>query len=254
MKLKYRYETKDLIPAEHLPHYEEREGVWHLEVEGAVDKSKLDDFRANNIALLKERDELKQRFDGIDPDQARAWQAEKARLEQEQAAAAEKLVEAGKASVRAELEERINVLASERDALNERLFGIHIDQVVLAGALQKGLHQVAIPDITARARATLKMVDGAAVVMQPDGVTRLPGKDGLTPMTLEEWLERQRSEAPHLFNAYAGGGATLKTSGGGAHAHLSVRNPFHKDTWNLTEQARLQKTDPQLAARLREAA
>ena len=34
----------------------------------------------------------------------------------------------------------------------------------------------------------------------------------------------------------------------------SVKNPFRKETWNLTEQMKLQKTDPQLAARLKAAA
>jgi hypothetical protein len=32
-----------------------------------------------------------------------------------------------------------------------------------------------------------------------------------------------------------------------------VKNPFRKETWNLTEHMRLQKTDPQLAARLKAA-
>ena len=34
----------------------------------------------------------------------------------------------------------------------------------------------------------------------------------------------------------------------------SVKNPFRKDTWNLTEQMKLQKTDPALATRLKAAA
>jgi hypothetical protein len=250
MKFKLNYETKDLIPAEHLPFYEERDGAWHLDVDGVVDKAKLDEFRANNIALLKERDELKQRFDGIDPDLARTWPCEKARLEKEraeQAAATETLIESAKAAVRSEFDGQLKQLASERDGLNERLIGLHIDHVVLAGALAKGLHQSAVADITARARASLKMVDGKPAVIRP-------GAEGVAPMTLEEWLEQQRSEAPHLFHANAGGGATHRTSGGGANAPFSGRNPFRKETWNLTEQARLQKTDPQLAARLREAA
>ena len=37
----------------------------------SVDKSKLDEFRTTNITLMKERDELKTRFEGIDPDEVR---------------------------------------------------------------------------------------------------------------------------------------------------------------------------------------
>jgi hypothetical protein len=33
-----------------------------------------------------------------------------------------------------------------------------------------------------------------------------------------------------------------------------VKNPFRKETWNVTEQMKLQKSDPALAARLRAAA
>ena len=42
------------------------------------DKSKLDEFRNNNVTLLKERDELK-RFEGIDPDDVRKLADEKQR-------------------------------------------------------------------------------------------------------------------------------------------------------------------------------
>ena len=71
MSLKFKFKTKDEIPADHLSLYAERDGVWLLDVEGAVDKSKLDEFRSTNVSLLKARDELKQRFEGIDPDEVR---------------------------------------------------------------------------------------------------------------------------------------------------------------------------------------
>ena len=45
MALKFKFKTKDEIPADHLSLYAEREGGWVLDVEGAVDKSKLDEFR-----------------------------------------------------------------------------------------------------------------------------------------------------------------------------------------------------------------
>jgi hypothetical protein len=42
--------------------YKEHDGAWCLDVDGAAEKSKLDECRANNLALIKERDDLKQRF------------------------------------------------------------------------------------------------------------------------------------------------------------------------------------------------
>ena len=83
MALKFKFKTKDEIPAEHLPHYAEREGAWVLDVDGAVEKSKLDEFRNTNVSLIKERDDLKKRYEGIDPEQARAALTEKQRAEEE---------------------------------------------------------------------------------------------------------------------------------------------------------------------------
>jgi hypothetical protein len=57
-----------------------------------------------------------------------------------------------------------------------------------------------------------------------------------------------------LFESNAGSGAAGNGSGGVGSGNRSVRNPFRKESWNLTEQMKLQKTDPQLAARLKAAA
>ncbi len=46
-----------------------------LDVDGAVEKSKLDEFRNTRVSLIKERDELKKRYEDIDPDQAPAAMA-----------------------------------------------------------------------------------------------------------------------------------------------------------------------------------
>jgi hypothetical protein len=60
------------------------------------------------------------------------------------------------------------------------------------------------------------------------------------------------SDAPHLFEANAGSGAAGSGSGGAG--NRSVKNPFRKESFNLTEQMKIQKSDPQLAARLKAAA
>ena len=84
MPLKFKAKTKDEIPAEHQALYVERDGVWVLDVDGGVDKSKLDEFRNTNVALLKQLEEQKQRFEGIDPDSVRKLAEEKRKLEETQ--------------------------------------------------------------------------------------------------------------------------------------------------------------------------
>ena len=141
---------------------------------------------------------------------------------------------------------------AELDVANARLVAIQIDEAISNEATKRGLRPTARPDITARARTTFKLVNGVPQAFESDGQTARMGKDGTSPMTLAEWVDALVSDAPHLFEANAGGGAA--GSGGGATGNRSVKNPFRKESFNLTEQMKIQKSDPQLAARLKAAA
>ncbi len=214
MALKFRYKTKDEIPAELVSLYAEREGGWQLDCDGVADQAKLDEFRNNNTALLRQVEELKRRFERSESEQVRA-------------------------------------IAAERDGLMARLAGIEIDQAVVRAAGQRGLRGSAGPDIAARARGTFRLVNGVPQAFEVDGTTVRCGRDGVTPLSVEEWVDAQVSEAPHLFESNAGSGAAGNGSGG----VVGVKNPFRKGAdWNVTEQMRLLKSDPQLAARLKAAA
>ena len=255
MALKFKFKSKDEIPAEQQALYVERDGAWMLDVDGAVEKSKLDEFRANNITLSNQLAEQKKRFEGIDPDEVRKLAEEKQGLEEAQqlkSGEVDKVVENRLKTAKAEWDKQFNAVTSERDSLNARLTAIQIDQGVLGSATKRGLRPTAIPDITARARTVFRLVDGAPRAYEADGQTVRVGKDGITPMTLDEWVDQQVADAPHLFESNAGGGAAGNGSGGAG--NRSVKNPFRKDTWNLTEQMKLLKSDPQLAARLKAAA
>jgi len=255
MALKFKYGKREEIPAEQAALYVERDGAWTLDVDGAADKAKLDEFRANNIALSNQLAEQKKRFEGIDPEQVRKLAEEKQRLEEAQqlkTGEVDKVVENRLKTAKTEWDKQFAAIASERDSLNARLTGIQIDQGVITVATKRGLRPTAIPDITARARTVFRLVDGAPRAFEADGQTVRVGKDGITPMTLDEWVEQQVADAPHLFESNAGGGAASNGSGGAG--NKSVKNPFRKESWNLTEQMKLMKSDPQLAARLKAAA
>jgi hypothetical protein len=257
MALKYRYADKGEIPEGLSAHYTEKDGAFVLAVDGVVEKTKLDEFRSANVALLKERDDLVKRFEGIDPDEVRKLAEEKRKLEEERQLKAgefDKVLDQRLKALKEQHTKQLESLNAEREALNSRLSTIQIDQGVVAAATKRGLRPTAIPDITARARSVFRLVDGQPRAFEPDGKTVRYGKDGVTPMTLEEWVDGQTSDAPHLFESNAGGGAAGTPAGGGTGSQRSVRNPFRKETWNLTEQMRLTRTDPALASRLRAAA
>ena len=62
------------------------------------------------------------------------------------------------------------------------------------------------------------------------------------------WLAKAK---PSLVKAQGSAGSGYRDGGGGSGA---AKNPFAKDTFNLTEQYNLQRTDPQLAASMKAAA
>ena len=257
MALKYKYAKREEVPVEHQSFYVEREGVFCLDAEGATDKAKADEMRSHNVELRKKLEELEVRFNGIDPEQVRQLSAEKERLEEEQRLKEGKfqeVLETRLKNAKGEWDKERKALTEDRDTLTSRLTAIQIDQGVTTAATKRGLRPTAIPDITSRARLVFRLVTGVPRAFEADGTTVRYGKDGVSPMTLEEWVDAQVSDAPHLFESNAGGGAASNGGGAAAGSQRSVKNPFRKESWNLTEQMKLQKSDPALAARLKAAA
>ncbi len=251
MALKYKYTNKQEIPAELQPFYVECDGAWLLDADGVVSQANLDEFRQNNITLTNQ---LK-KFEGIDPDAVRQLAADKQRLEDEQRIKDGKfqdVLDARLKTAKADWDKQQTAVVNERDTLLGRLSAIQIDQAVVSEATKRGLRPTALTDITARARNTFKLVNGVPQAFEADGQTARMGKDGTSPITLAEWADALVSDAPHLFEANAGSGAA--GSGGGAAGNRSVKNPFRKESFNLTEQMKLEKSDPKLAARLKAAA
>ncbi len=254
MALKYKFKSRDEIPAELANLYVERDGAFVLDAEGVVEKTKADEMRNHNVDLRKQIEESSRTA----TEQLKQVQAEKERLELlvqgHKPEELDRLVGERIKGLKADWDKQLSTVTGERDSLTSRLTAIQIDQGVLTVATKRGLRPTAIPDITSRARVVFKLVNGAPRAFEADGTTLRYGKDGVTPMTLEEWVDAQVADAPHLFESNAGGGAASNSAGGAAGNKHSAKNPFRKDTWNLTEQMKLQKTDPGLAARLKAAA
>ncbi len=256
MALKFRYKSKDEIPAEHAALYVEREGALVLDAEGAVEKAKLDEFRSNNVALKNQLEELAKKYEGIDPEAVKTLLAEKARLEEQKLVKdgeVEKLVEKRTKAILADMEKRLQGAEQQASTLSGQLLEREIDRNIVEAATKLGLRASAIPDIKFRARSVFKISGGAVAAVEADGKTPVFGRDGVTPLTFDEWVSRQVVEAPHLFESNAGGGAVSNGSGGVG--NRSGKNPFRRGPeWNLTEQMKIAKSDLRLAERLRASA
>src|SRR5258708_39405708 len=147
MALKLKYKAKEEVPAELQSLYVERDGELMLDVDGVVDKAKHDEFRTANIALKKELEEQKKRYEGIDPDEVRKLGEEKRQLEEAQQlklGEVEKVLENRLKTAQTEWDKQFSAVSADRDSLNSRLTAIQIDQGVTTVATKKRLRPTPI--------------------------------------------------------------------------------------------------------------
>jgi len=255
--LKFKYKSESDIPAEHKSLYKKEGEVWLLDAEGAADVERLTEFRENNIALMRELgvasiDEVKaklKKLKDVDPERYAKLVADADAAEQKRLKDAGKLEEAHAAQLNALKKANADELArvtSEKATLQTRLETLLIDGSVQAEAVKKGVRPTALVDVTTRARNVFTL-DGDKVVAK-QGDKALFNTKG-EPLTIGDWLDSLTADAPHLFEGSKGGG-----SGGGGSANGNFggldKNPFDPKTVNRELQARLTRTNPELAKRL----
>jgi hypothetical protein len=258
--LKYLIETLDDVPEEHQALYAESQingkKVHVLQVEGAVAKQKLAEFRDNNIKLKQQVEGL-QDWEALEmtPEEVRELVAKRDAIEAAKVKGSGEDIEAQIAQrtekMRKDFEARMAKITQERDSTNRQLSERIITQAALDAAGKKGLRPTATTDVTSRARSLFQLVDGKPTALEADGTPKY-GKDGYSPLSVEEWVESLTAEAPHLFESSAGGGAG--SASGAKGRVVTGRNPWKggrgsKD-WNLTEQGQILKADPNLAKRM----
>lgn len=197
-------------------HYSEDKGTFYLKL---VPKEKLDEFRSNNIALLRERDELKtqaERYKDLDPEKAREALAKLTKLDEK------KLIDEGKVdelvtqrtgAMKADLEKKLTAAEKERELAHARLSELLIDNSLRETALKPDIaaRASALTDIVLRAKTIWALNKESKPVAMKDGNV-LYGKDG-QPLTMTEWLTTLRADAPHLFEESSGGGASNDKGG-----------------------------------------
>ena len=62
MALKLKFNSKEEVPAGLTEHYVERDGAFVLDVEGVVDRARMEEVRAHNANLMREREGLTARL------------------------------------------------------------------------------------------------------------------------------------------------------------------------------------------------
>jgi hypothetical protein len=267
--LKYWYEKESDVPADKKDLYEEKElstkpgeaaaKRWVLKVEGVILKEIHAEFRENNRLLKSENDSLKEKLTGIDdPERARALLKVAKDVELDDA---EKYLKKG--GVDAMIQERVKATKEDMDkkltdektarAKAEQALDREVINNTFLGACSKlSLQPGAETMILRQVEGQWVRKDGKIVLLDANGTPR-SNKDGSGDLGPTEWLqETLLKQHPYLVKESSGAGA----SGGGSSGTggQSNTNPFKKETWNLTEQMKLVKSDPAKAARLQQAA
>lgn len=246
--LKFIYDSEAEIPAAYKALFTQQDGKWVLQVEGGVPKAKVDEFRTKNIELQKELDATKERFKDIDPEK---WSEYKAAADDLATGKAikkdgfDKAVEDRVAQMRVDLEKKTNDAVKAREKAENDLLNLRMETTLRDLAIKHGVRKEAMPDVIARGMRSLKLVDGKLIAHDDVGQKRY-GKSS-DPMGPDEWAEELVGSAPHLFDPNSGGGA----AGSGGAKKFAGANPWKKESFNITEQMKVTKSDPDLAKRLK---
>ena len=213
-------------------------------VEQSVDtselKTELESMRRKNAELLDEYKKAKAQAkavpDGVDVQELLDF---KAKAEQENLEKQGKYGEARQA-----LEQQFREATAEKDKRISELEARVRELELITPAVSALADVVHDPGLILKTKLTSEQIereaDGTVVVV--DGYQRTPV--GEWAKTLPAWMQKQPK--PQGSGAPSGRASSDSVAG--------VKNPFSKETFNLTEQSRLFKTDRDMYERLKNAA
>ena len=220
-------------------------GKYTVAIDGMVDKTRLDEFRDNNINLRKEieghgdavvgfEDQLmamksqmqavEEKYSGIDLDEWSALQAEqKAMADKEliekgdvdtlingrvdEVLAAQQKVLAEQKSI---YETQITSLQEDLVTYDAQLNTMLVDNELVKIAGQHGIRASAMEDLMSRGRTVFQVEDGGAVALNEQG-RQIYMDDAVTPLSIDGWVEGLSKSAPHLFESSTGAAISQPT-------------------------------------------
>lgn len=227
MAIAYTVDSLDGVPEAMHSLYAESNGKFVLQVDGAVPKTRVDEFRNNNLALKRQLDEMNVRFDGVDPEVFRELSSQATKLRDK------KLVDSGKfdelmaarvEAMKADHDAKYGALKTERDATKSQLESLLIDGALRDAAMKASVRATAIDDVLLRGRQTFRLADGKATAF--DGDKALYGKDS-EPLAVSDWVVGLAERAPHLFEPSNGGNAPK-----GGSQSAGGKNTIKRSAWD----------------------
>jgi hypothetical protein len=210
------------------------DGKFHLQTEADPDaKKKVDEFRDNNVKLMKELDEMKKKYGNIDPEKVKELEKMQQDIDDKKmldVKGVDELVAQKTERMRqdyedqiAELKKTIDAKSTELNKTAERLSEVLIDgEITKAATAIGGVRPGAMEDIIARGRRVWRLEEGKPVPKEGDKI--LYGKDAKEIMTFDEWARVLATSAPFLFEPSSGGGAGGAGGAGGGSKKFGGRD------------------------------
>lgn len=203
-------------------------------------KSKVGEFRSNNITLARQRDELESKlkaYDGIDPNEIQ--EAMQARKKVEDAefmpkTEVDKFLNQRIEAERTNYEQQLQDLTKARESLSSQLADMYIEKEITealnkVGQLQKG----ALSDVLRRARLEIEVKDNQ-LVERESGIS----------IDSMRWSQDLFKSCPYFFVPNTGVGAR------GSSEITGEVNPWKEGSVNLTEQGKLFRESPEKARQM----
>ena len=202
LKFKIDQDTFDTLNDVEKTFYAQAGDGFQLQVEGATDKSKLDEFRATNVDLLKQQEQFK----GVDLEKYRKLEEQERKLRDKE------LIDKGEFDtllaentivMRSDFEAKILALTSQLSDSSTN-YNTVVSKYEIEGAAVKafGEHKIS-PDAYDAVMSQIKSkfsIDGGQVVAKDNG-NILTGIDG--NLTVSEFVASQ----PDIFKVQSSGGA-----------------------------------------------
>lgn len=199
--------------------YRQAGDTYLLDAEGVEDvtglKKVLEEVKGDRAKLREEMNRVRSQYADIDPDKAREALAELQRMSDKKLldeGKVEELIVARTERMRLDHENqvknrdrRLSEIESENKKLSSKLSEVLIDTAITSAASKSGVKSTALEDVLLRGRRVWKLDGDTPKPYQSDGTVMI-GKDGRSPLTVDEWLASLNQAAPHLFEASTGSG------------------------------------------------
>lgn len=226
MKLKAVIKSLEEVDEAFRSLYKEKDGQYHLDVEGMRPKAEIDEFRNNNIELSKQLEQLREeikKYDGVDLDKIKELEEKEKKLQDD------KLIEKGEfdkliankvaeeaerhQSKIQELSEQVEALTGERDQANNTVRTMKLHQKIGDVALKKGIRKSALDDVYHHAEKYGWDIDENGELVAKD---RFSSKNPGKLMSVDEYFtDVLEAEKPFYFEESSGGGASNNGGRGG---------------------------------------